>query len=138
MCFYLKGGRISIDAVELGESFTFHQLTSNPHIQTAFSSSLLTMGLVWNSALTLDVRAACTLLTTQRKWQLVTAARTARPLCRGAAEEVRRRQVVTQRRPGGRCSPPAEQAAISWRHPSHSLTGGDEVDTGQGVDATKE
>ena len=38
----------------------------------------------------------------QRKWQLVTAARTARPLCRGAAEEVRRRQVVTQRRPGGR------------------------------------
>ena len=67
MCFYLKGGRITIDAVELGESFTFHQLTSNPHIQTAFSSSLLTMGLVWNSALTLDVRAACTLLTTAEK-----------------------------------------------------------------------
>ena len=34
--------------------------------------------------------------------------------------------------------PPAEQAAISWSHPSYSLTGGDEVDTGQGVDATKE
>ena len=38
-----------------------------PHIQSAFSSSLLTMGLVWNSALTLDVRAACTLLTTAEK-----------------------------------------------------------------------
>ena len=34
--------------------------------------------------------------------------------------------------------PPAEQAAISWSHPSHSLTGGDEVNTGQWVDATKE